>query len=447
MSIENPLESFFPAKKREQISHEEAMRCIEELPIDDGAKIDILLVFKGLKRCAADLLVSLMEGDENEVQISQEEAARRLSNFESSIQRLGLFAAPGERVEHDGYAFQIYTVGSSLDETVELNQLWEDAKSDNISSEEKLALERRKGELLGFPKTAVEAFENSIALDKKMSPETRILVSELQISTEELPESVRSEDYMAFLGFIPSRGHWREELKTVQGWAQTVKETDPLLYDRVVARFRKNKRVQGADRTSSKTSFEVLRGKERAEITHLLEEGGSEALARVAQELDLDTETVALMSRFAQLRRQTHAINDAEANSRFSSEVPPTEEELQLGSYREQFEPQVRDALFVLYRKGYETVSSGFGNFLEQFISFRENANVNGFFFSDDLIRWAGERGIQILLESDVLKMRFSQFVDIETITEAWNKIAAEMPIVGEPIVLPPDKERFRRGH
>lgn len=203
----------------------------------------------------------------------------------------------------------------------------------------------------------------------------------------------------------------------------------------------------GGDSKPDKTLFEVLRGKERVQIRHLLEEGGAEALARVAQELDLDTETVALMSRFAQLRRQTHVINDAEANSRFSSEVPPTEEELQLGSYREQFEPQVRDALFALYRKGYETVSSGFGNFLEQFISFRNNANVNEFSFSDDLIKWAGERGIQILLESDAVRMRFSQFVDIETITEAWNKIAAEMPVVGEPIVAPPDKERFRRGH
>jgi hypothetical protein len=238
MNFENPLASFFPEKKREQLNREEAMRCIEELPVDDGSRVDILLAFKGLKRCAADLEISLMGGEGEEIQISQEEAVRRLSNFESSIQKLGLFAVPGERMLlDDGYAFQGYVVGASLNEAAELNQLWEDARSENIPLEQKQIFERRKGELLGFPKTAVDAFVNSIALEKKTSPETRLFASELQIATEELPSDVRSEDYMAFLGFMLSREHWREELETVKKWAQAVEEADSALYQRMVRNY------------------------------------------------------------------------------------------------------------------------------------------------------------------------------------------------------------------
>jgi len=68
------------------------------------------------------------------------------------------------------------------------------------------------GRLSGFPESAIKAYlgaeENTTAL----------------IELGDLPEEVRTQDFMAFATFKLSRGNWREELETVKKWATAIKK-------------------------------------------------------------------------------------------------------------------------------------------------------------------------------------------------------------------------------
>ncbi|MFH1426310.1 MAG: hypothetical protein ABIG66_02650 [Candidatus Kerfeldbacteria bacterium] len=67
-----------------------------------------------------------------------------------------------------------------------------------------------------------------------------------------------------------------------------------------------------------------------------------------------------LIKEFAQLREKTLAEVEMETEARIASNPTPTEEEIRVGAFREMIEPQIRDALFEIARKGYSTESSGF---------------------------------------------------------------------------------------
>jgi hypothetical protein len=136
---------------------------------------------------------------------------------------------------------------------------------------------------------------------------------------------------------------------------------------------------------------------------------------------------------FQRLREQTHKEIDAEIEKRISENPNPTEEEIMAGAFREMIEPQVRDALFEFYRKGYSTESSGFGG------KYGEIQAIDGYFEIDEQIK----RGIEAL-DAKVLKGKdiglpgqsesytyiqfYPQEPDLNKIKEKWDAIAALLP-------------------
>jgi len=82
--------------------------------------------------------------------------------------------------------------------------------------------------------------------------------------------------------------------------------------------------------------------------------------------------------KLAKLRESVHKIIEKETEQRIKENPIPTEEEIYVGAFQEMLEPQVRDAVFEMHRKGYATESSGFGG---------ENSEyqmVDGYFVVDD---------------------------------------------------------------
>ena len=65
------------------------------------------------------------------------------------------------------------------------------------------------GELMGFPKTAIEAFQNRELRFKNASDADRDVI----------------------FGMTLSRDHWQEELALLRRWSQLVKRYAPNLYD------------------------------------------------------------------------------------------------------------------------------------------------------------------------------------------------------------------------
>lgn len=65
---------------------------------------------------------------------------------------------------------------------------------------------------------------------------------------------------------------------------------------------------------------------------------------------------------FASLREKVLKEQKEEVKKRRSSNPAPDEEEISAGVYREAIEPQCREAIFTMRRKGYDTWSSGFNS-------------------------------------------------------------------------------------
>jgi hypothetical protein len=117
---------------------------------------------------------------------------------------------------------------------------------------------------------------------------------------------------------------------------------------------------------------------------------------------------------------------------RFKEHPTPTEEELYMGAFREWLEPQLRDAISEMYRKGYATQSSGFhGTKYEQQM-------VDGYFALDGKTRSVLKKmGVEVLsgadfgmpLNTHICILRFvGAEPSVEALKAQWNALAAALP-------------------
>lgn len=114
----------------------------------------------------------------------------------------------------------------------------------------------------------------------------------------------------------------------------------------------------------------------------------------------------------------------------------PTKEEMEIGTFIERLEPQVRQAILTLHRKGYSTSSSGFYGFTEQ--------SMEGFMGIDEETGKVLERFGARLVSSDSQNPESSwQYIifeqdkaDLEDLTRKWIAIADALPDKGETAYL-----------
>jgi hypothetical protein len=122
---------------------------------------------------------------------------------------------------------------------------------------------------------------------------------------------------------------------------------------------------------------------------------------------------------FIRLRRSVHERMRAEELLRLRTNPTPTEDELYMAAFREWLEPQVRDAIPIMYKKGYATVSSGFHG-IEP-----ELQLVDGWFTVDERTESALQRmGVEVLRGSDIGVPKNKRITML--------RLAAERPSIGE---------------
>ncbi len=103
------------------------------------------------------------------------------------------------------------------------------------------------------------------------------------------------------------------------------------------------------------------------------------------------------------------------------------------GAFREMIEPQARDALFEMYKKGYSTESSGFGG------EDSEYQQIDGYFeLDDETKKKLEEAGVKILKGKDIglpgfgdnytFIRFFPKEADADKIKEKWDEIASLLP-------------------
>lgn len=107
-----------------------------------------------------------------------------------------------------------------------------------------------------------------------------------------------------------------------------------------------------------------------------------------------------------------------------------TREETNLGFFVEQLEPQVKNAVMEMRKKGYQTTNSGFsGN--NQIIEVE-----GGFSFGNEVIAKLHEMGIVIVRKNgnNVLEFPMSEEDTLQTLTEKWNKVVGLIPDTGRKV-------------
>ena len=137
------------------------------------------------------------------------------------------------------------------------------------------------------------------------------------------------------------------------------------------------------------------------------------------------------------LRTQVHQQTEKELTHRKNFNPIPTEEELHVGAFQEQLEPQVRDAVFEFYRKGYPTYASGFTS--------TEFQEMDGFYsLNDESVSKLAALGVTVYKgwlsrqppkteETIHTALHFRPVsADLASIKEQWDAIAATLPDCGQ---------------
>ncbi len=139
---------------------------------------------------------------------------------------------------------------------------------------------------------------------------------------------------------------------------------------------------------------------------------------------------------FSELREQSHTQIERETAERIKSNPKPSEDEINAGAFPEMLEPQVRDAVFEMRKKGYATESSGFGG------KTGEVQSIDGYFEIDEKTERAlRDLGVQVGRDEGFgPKYAFLRFTpdepSLEKIKAKWDEIAELLPDRGQQAEL-----------
>lgn len=219
-----------PSQDIEQIEKERARETIENLSIDIEDCMEIALVWSGEKLATEIEFRSELSEQKDQISPLDNEY---ISSIQQSMEKLGFVTEMSSWIdEHNSFATdengdvifdQITKTEYSTVKTLNVfkdksaQELFDKIKVlDNMGDDEQYKTYTQiLGELYQFPPTAISAFSDD----------------EERVQRWELPNEIRKHDYYHFATFIFSRSNWREEIKTAEKWAQTVKDFSPKIYE------------------------------------------------------------------------------------------------------------------------------------------------------------------------------------------------------------------------
>jgi hypothetical protein len=180
----------------------------------------------------------------------------------------------------------------------------------------------------------------------------------------------------------------------------------------------------------SKSKQKKTKGLSEKEVNRILEVGTQEEIENLRKRLDISPERLRLFEQFAKLRRKILDETDRALEKRKQKNPLMTRDEEEMGVYFEAIEPQVSNAVRILRGKGYKIISSGFYGDNRQRISFNETKLSNDFEMPRELLDFLKEQKVEIYFEPDEIILTCNKFLNIEELTETWNKVAEAMPDV-----------------
>lgn len=140
-----------------------------------------------------------------------------------------------------------------------------------------------------------------------------------------------------------------------------------------------------------------------------------------------------------------------ELRNRFNSNPTPSQDELDMGMYVEEFEPQARQAMLEARRKGYNVTMAGF----PKDPALNDEQHMFGFFtLANDTVESLRQHGIEVDSYDDdgsyppSTNIKFRPLsTDIDTIESQWQSVIDLLPDLGHSASPSPTflSERFRQ--
>lgn len=175
-------------------------------------------------------------------------------------------------------------------------------------------------------------------------------------------------------------------------------------------------------------------------VYRILEEGTDAELEGLRRHIELrEKKPIPLrllekLRHFARLRRDAISASDAATAERERDNPRATAEEISLGAYAERLEPQAREAVLALRRKGYPTFESGFSSLDTQDVSFEQAVpELRDFSAPSDLADMFAAHGVTLGIEPNRVWFSFSRPLSLAEMRLLWVALAKAMPDLKHP--------------
>lgn len=165
----------------------------------------------------------------------------------------------------------------------------------------------------------------------------------------------------------------------------------------------------------------------------------------IQQVHNLTDKQIEIFTYYARMRKGVTVHRRNEISKRESENPMATEDELMIGCYLEEIEPQVKEAVIKMNRKGYATLYSGFHNFNSQVIKFKTEKKVN--ILLEQIEAKYKDNGIKIKTDQESIEIIFLNKISLEEIKKIWDEITEALPDLGGPAKVEsiPRKKFFER--
>lgn len=174
--------------------------------------------------------------------------------------------------------------------------------------------------------------------------------------------------------------------------------------------------------------------------TEKLETNTSPPQGELPKWYDIDELQEAPLPEFKALRGQVLTDQRTELLGRMATDPTPDADEAAAGILKEHLEPQCREAVLKMRRKGHQTLNSGFGVGNVQVL----DGILDG--IDTESAEQMMDNGFLVYeTEPGLVSVAFRpETADLEAMTEQWNKLADLMPDLGHQAeVSAEDRDRF----
>lgn len=166
-------------------------------------------------------------------------------------------------------------------------------------------------------------------------------------------------------------------------------------------------------------------------IRKVFEGGTKEELDQIANHHKFSTEQIERFCYFSKLRREILNEMKEQLAARRENNPLATEAELSMGVYQENIEPQIRETVINLRKKGYASYESGFSGFDSQAISF-EKKYLENFRIPDQIIDKFRDQGVTIEISPNRIELIFTKEFNQKEINNFWREIETYFSDLGE---------------